>query len=261
MMLMSQPAGHYPDEPVDDIMIQMNWAGSCRGRFDVGAGVFEGAVPKNQFVVVPPRTRTDLTLYDKHTVTGLGLPTTYLDAALIDARQTNNIFERLSAGVSSDPIIPRLLRDAWREARREHGAPELFIDSTMLAIAARLIGISQLGPSISTKRYALNDTTMACIAEYVDSNVDTAIRIKTLAALANLTEYEFARQFRTKTGLPPYQWLIEKRLDKASQLLSRTKLSLADIAYACGFSSQAHMTTTFRRKRHVTPLHIRNGNR
>jgi AraC-like DNA-binding protein len=47
------------------------------------------------------------------------------------------------------------------------------------------------------------------------------------------------------------------RIHRARELLSLTERPLAEIAYACGFSSQSHMTSWFRRKHGVTPKQFR----
>jgi AraC-like DNA-binding protein len=40
-----------------------------------------------------------------------------------------------------------------------------------------------------------------------------------MAAVARLSPYHFARQFKTATGLPPHQYVIARRVERAKQLL------------------------------------------
>ena len=257
MVRASQPAGAYPDEPVSDYVIMLNISEVIHAKSDLGAGAFSYKMPRNTFVISPPRTATDHQVETQNDLSILGLPSSYFETALADLNVEDFSIEPLLSDTHADPVIARLMHDAWREVLtgREHGA--LFVDTTVLAIVSRVIGLAtRAGISQSSSR-RLDARTMALITEYVESNVDSAIRMKTLANITGLNEYEFARQFRAKTGKPPYQWVIDRRLDRAEQMLKRSEHSLADIAYACGFSSQAHMTSLFSRKRGVTPLQLR----
>jgi AraC family transcriptional regulator len=56
----------------------------------------------------------------------------------------------------------------------------------------------------------------------------------------------FARAFRQSIGASPHQWLLARRIDKAMSLLAGSDLTLAQIALACGFSDQSHLTRVFK---------------
>jgi AraC family transcriptional regulator len=59
------------------------------------------------------------------------------------------------------------------------------------------------------------------------------------------------------TGLAPHQWLVQQRIAKAKDLLTRSSQSLADIASDCGFSDQSHFTRVFLRAVGATPAEWR----
>jgi len=67
----------------------------------------------------------------------------------------------------------------------------------------------------------------------------------------------FLRLFRASTGQTPYQYVLNRRLERAKSLLQKTLMPLVNIAAACGFSSQTHMTDLFRSHIGKTPLHYR----
>ncbi|SOE95717.1 transcriptional regulator, AraC family [Burkholderia sp. D7] len=66
-----------------------------------------------------------------------------------------------------------------------------------------------------------------------------------IASACNLSRSYFIRAFRETTHRTPHQWLLERRIDRARELLRHSDSSLADIAIACGFSDQSHFTRTF----------------
>ena len=75
-----------------------------------------------------------------------------------------------------------------------------------------------------------------------------------LAALAHMSPYHFARLFKKSTGLPPHQYVIARRVERAKELLrDRDPLPLAEVAAETGFSSQSHFTRHFKRFVGVTP--------
>jgi AraC-like DNA-binding protein len=69
-----------------------------------------------------------------------------------------------------------------------------------------------------------------------------------MAELVHLSPDHFARQFKTGTGLAPYQFVIARRVERAQELLSgRQELSLAEVAVAAGFSDQSQLCLHFKR--------------
>jgi AraC family transcriptional regulator len=79
-----------------------------------------------------------------------------------------------------------------------------------------------------------------------------------MAAVARLSVYHFARQFKAVAGLPPHQYVIARRIERAKQLLQEgTDLSLAEVAAHADFSDQSHFTYHFKRIAGVTPGQFR----
>ena len=79
-----------------------------------------------------------------------------------------------------------------------------------------------------------------------------------MAAVVGLNAYHFARQFKAATGLPPHQYVILRRVERARQLLQAgTDLSLAEVAAGAGFSDQSQFSRHFKRLLGVTPGQFR----
>lgn len=73
-----------------------------------------------------------------------------------------------------------------------------------------------------------------------------------VAQAAHLSPFHLLRVFARATGQTPHEFLIQKRIDAARNLLA-SDLSLARIAAECGFADQSHMTRLFRRQHGITP--------
>jgi AraC family transcriptional regulator len=101
-------------------------------------------------------------------------------------------------------------------------------------------------------------TKLRAIVEYVEEHLDAGPTLEQLAAVARLSPYYFARQFKRATGLPPHQYGILRRVERAKQLLQAgTALSLAEVAAHAGFSDQSQFSHHFKRLVGVTPGQFR----
>jgi len=83
-----------------------------------------------------------------------------------------------------------------------------------------------------------------------------------MAKAVHLSAFHFARQFKAATGMPPYQYVVARRIERAQQLLGESNdLSLAEIATDVGFSDQSQFSTHFKRVVGVTPRRFRKSAR
>ena len=102
---------------------------------------------------------------------------------------------------------------------------------------------------------------LRAVVEYIEEHLDTGLTLEQIAAVAHLSPYHFARQFRAVTGMPPHQYVIARRVELAQQLLRDGELTLAEVAAGAGFSDQSHLSHHFRRVVGVTPGRFRRSAR
>jgi AraC family transcriptional regulator len=95
---------------------------------------------------------------------------------------------------------------------------------------------------------------LRAVVDYIEEHLDASPTLDHLAAVARLSAYHFARQFKAATGLPPHQYVIQRRVERAKQLLYEDgDLSLAEVAACIGFSDQSQFCHHFKRVVGVTP--------
>jgi AraC family transcriptional regulator len=105
---------------------------------------------------------------------------------------------------------------------------------------------------------ALPRGRLRAVVEYVEEHLDASPSLDQLAAVARLSAYHFARQFKAATGLPPHQYVILRRVERAKHLLQGgTGLSLAEVAARAGFSDQSQFSRHFKRIVGATPGRFR----
>jgi AraC family transcriptional regulator len=96
------------------------------------------------------------------------------------------------------------------------------------------------------------------VVAYIEGHLDASLTLEQLAAVARLSPYHFARQFKRATGLPPHQYVILRRVERAKHLLQAgTGLSLAEVAADAGFWDQSQFSSHFKRLVGVTPGQFR----
>ena len=79
-----------------------------------------------------------------------------------------------------------------------------------------------------------------------------------MAQMSGYSKDHFLRMFRSATGFTPHRYLLLLRIKRAQELMKgNTSRSLIDIALACGFSSHAQLSRTFRKVIGETPSEYR----
>lgn len=87
------------------------------------------------------------------------------------------------------------------------------------------------------------------------------ITVSECAAFCNLSKPHFTRVFKEATGMPPVQYMLEIRIERARELLDFTDKSIAEIAEASGFSDQNYFARTFKKVTGMTPTQYRDSGR
>jgi AraC family transcriptional regulator len=134
-------------------------------------------------------------------------------------------------------------------------ASSLFVDPIAQAIANRFVTINFHKPSPEAGKHPnqLNIRQMQRVREFVEAHLETDIRLDQLAELCGRSTEYFVRLFKATNGVSPYQYVLNLRIERARALLRDETQSIADVALACGFSHQEHLTRMFRRFTGVTP--------
>ncbi|WP_462401847.1 helix-turn-helix domain-containing protein [Pseudomonas sp. Marseille-QA0332] len=140
----------------------------------------------------------------------------------------------------------------WREPGERLLASSLghdIIDHALLSQAGPRSGLRLKGGLAPHQRRQL--------ADYIEAHLEQPITLGELATRCNLSEYHFARMFRTSFGVPPHRYLLTRRMHRACRLLRGGDLALGQIALLCGFASASHFSNRFRLAMGATPSDYR----
>ncbi|MGF6090297.1 helix-turn-helix transcriptional regulator [Pseudomonas sp. 18173] len=157
------------------------------------------------------------------------------------------------------PFNNRIDQQATVLARRMRAALlQASVDDDWEAWALALSARATDSEVVSTPpRGAITGPRMRLLDEFIDAGLDGPLSVPAMAGLLGLSEGYFMRAFKNATGKSPHGYLIDRRLAKARALMLDSTATLTEIAYACGFNSQAHMATTFKQRLGLSPAQLR----
>jgi AraC-like DNA-binding protein len=82
---------------------------------------------------------------------------------------------------------------------------------------------------------------------YIDECYDLPLDLREISKQACLSRYHFLRLFRNTFATTPHQYLIQRRIEKAKELLCSEEFSVTDVCFEVGFQSLGSFSTLFRR--------------
>ncbi|MEL7133750.1 MAG: AraC family transcriptional regulator [Pseudomonadota bacterium] len=186
----------------------------------------------------------------------IGLPKQLLAEAT--GRSSNALdFEDLHKSYMRDPTLTRLVTDLNAEAIAGSPQGPLYSDHLLYSIAQRLAENARQSPFRMDRAAKLSADQLNRLVQKMEDDMEDGLTLSDLAELLDMPIFHFSRVFQRTVGVTPYRYLLLRRVSRAERMLRDGRLSLAEIAYACGFSSQAHMTTAFAKYSGYSPGLIR----
>ena len=138
-------------------------------------------------------------------------------------------------------------------------AGRLYGESLGMALAAHLVRRYSDMPQDSHTGSTFSKEMLSLVLQYIEDNLESDLSLQHLADLVQMGVYRFLRSFKRSTGLPPHQYVLRARVERAKSLLGNSTLTLTEVALRSGFASQTHFATAFRRMTNLTPRTYRNA--
>ena len=156
-----------------------------------------------------------------------------------------------------DPLIEEIARAIRAEMLDPAPAGNMLVETLSAALGVHLLqrhsNLASASLSLPVARGALDPGRLHRVRDFIETNLGKNLTIDALANEACLSPFHFARAFKAATGMAPHRYLTNRRIEKARFWISEGQLSLAEIAFRCGFSSQASFTKRFKRLVGTTP--------
>lgn len=168
-------------------------------------------------------------------------------SAWLDFKSRHEVFDYQVVG---------LCKELANETRKGLPNGQLFAEGISLALAALLVKRYGLGAEelYEGKGGQFTAVQRERVSEFIEANLSGALNVSLLSSLVDLNASQFSRRFKMTFGLTPHRYILSRRIEVASfQLKTNPDQSIANLAFALGFSSQAHFTQAFRHQTGQTP--------
>jgi AraC-like DNA-binding protein len=104
---------------------------------------------------------------------------------------------------------------------------------------------------VSTRKEILNRVQKG--KAFMDENFLTIGEVKEVSRMCLMSEYHFFRSFKQAYHITPFQYLSNKRLEYAKELLCNDELTVASIAYVCNYPDSFTFSKAFKKRFGMSP--------
>lgn len=145
-----------------------------------------------------------------------------------------------------------LFRDMFEHYNTFLSVDEIYVQSIVLKLIHTLIRDS----TSALRQYNANNSNYSVVQkaiDYINLNLTSDLSLDSLASYVCLSPIHFHNCFKVATGKTLHEYVEERRIKKAVNMLTTTNSTLTEIAYECGFSSQSYFSFVFKRAMKLTP--------
>jgi AraC family transcriptional regulator len=191
-------------------------------------------------------------------------PAFFLEVAQAVSGKLQDEIELLPAERDTDPGISNIVGVLCRELVNPQPGGRLYAEALSRILAVHLLrhytraGVAeQAAPTQEAE--APMPAAVARAIRYLQKHLAEEVTLDDLARAAYCSPFHLSRQFKQATGMTPWQYLIQLRVNHARHLVTAGagERSLADVARAAGFADQSHLTRHMKRLLGVTPGMLR----
>ena len=152
----------------------------------------------------------------------------------------------IPAFATPDPVLHEITAALTSAPRIKDPAANLFVESLFNAAAARILynDAEVRYPLFGPPR--LTDDQVRAAIDYIQDHVRDSLDLGSISRAAGLSEFHFARLFKAATGVSPFQFVTRTRIERAKELLRKTRLPIFEIAERVGYRKPSHFSARFR---------------
>lgn len=157
-----------------------------------------------------------------------------------------------------DPLIYSVAIALQQELLNPGFSGQLYLDSLLTTLYTHLLRhYSTFTQPITFENRSLTSARLQQAIDYIHDHLERDLTLDEIAKIINITPNHFANLFKRHKGIPPHQYVVQQRVEKAKSLLWKTDSTIVSIALEVGFCSQSHLTRYFKRLTGVTPKQFR----
>ena len=166
--------------------------------------------------------------------------------------------DRVPRALTYDPAVHRLAHRFVAEISEVRAGTRLQLDALCTELCVHLLRrTSDKATGHLAATGGLTVWQLRRVQEYVEAGLANQITLQDLAQQARLSQFHFARAFKQSIGLSPHQHLLQRRIERAKQLLTDTDESIAAVASQVGYEDPTQLARLFKSRLNLTPSQYR----
>lgn len=171
------------------------------------------------------------------------------------------LFEEARRGVLFSRETAELLAPRMRELYEQGSAGGMKPVLDMLMILNTLSLCEERRPlsdaTFIQKKMKSHSARLEAVFAYLNQHFNRQITLTEVAAVVSMSDVSFSRFIKKVTGQSFVDTLTEIRLGHVARMLIDTDMTIAEIAYCCGFNNMANFNRIFKRKKGMPPHKFR----
>jgi AraC family transcriptional regulator len=255
LQLRSDPAGVLEVPELENVLVAIHVGPSARVSCRRGGESHSGSAVHGDIDIIPALTAARWELHDQNdTALILSLPPSLLNTVAEEYGFDSLGVEIRNRFQIRDVQLENICWALKSEMESNYPSGRLYTDSLAVSVASRLVSTySSVARRSVEQNGGLGGRRLKQTLSYIEDHLAEDLSLSQLASISGISSSHFKSLFRESTGVPLHQYVIQRRLDRAKDLLMTGKLSIAEIALETGFSHQSHLARHLRRSSGLSP--------
>lgn len=113
--------------------------------------------------------------------------------------------------------------------------------------------------NLSSGENNLYETRLKKVLGYIHEHYSEKLELETIAKEIHMSKSACCREFKRHMKITVFDYITNYRLTMSAHFLETTDLTIAEIAFACGFGSSSYFIEKFRLQKGVSPAKYRSA--
>jgi AraC family transcriptional regulator len=249
--------GELPEHSHRQHLVTFSLGARCQGEIRTASGFRARAETAESVCVIPSGLPFSAQLVGESEQLAIHLEPSLVWRAASEARAPRRSVQVVESCAPNDPVIRSVGLALLSELESEAPGGRLYAESLANVLAVHLLRHYASASSAPQFTGGLSGQRLRRVLAFIAENYESDLSLAELALVAGMSAFHFAREFKRTTGLPPHQYLIKFRVERAKALLAESEMPLVEVSSRAGFSHQSHFTRLFRKLTGMTPQSYR----
>ncbi|MCQ4085534.1 AraC family transcriptional regulator [Saccharibacillus sp. JS10] len=180
---------------------------------------------------------------------GLDYVMLYIDPQMLNEAAGQKDWIYFSSPVVYDSALQRKILELSQVT--VHGGDEALRTERLLSLADHLTGAELVVPHLQDPRL------ISAAKEMLHTDLAGVVKLDEISQELNLSKFQFIRMFKAQTGISPYQYFLNRKIEYAKQLIEQKKDVYTAVA-ECGFVDLTHLNKHFKSVYGITAFEYMN---